>query len=71
MKRRNVDSEAIRSVGYDRRRQLLEVEFEGGYVYRYFAVPDEVFKTMMAADSMGTWFNQTFKSLRFQYEQLN
>jgi hypothetical protein len=70
VKRRLVESEAIRSVGYDAHRRLLEGEFNSGDVYHYFAVPQAVYDRLMAAESMGTWFNQTFKDMGFEYRQL-
>jgi hypothetical protein len=66
-----VESESLRSVGYDLPRRVLEVEFAGGDVYRYFDVPAEWHETLMAADSKGTWFNQVFKSMGFAYERVD
>ncbi|WP_462380256.1 KTSC domain-containing protein [Pseudomonas sp. Marseille-QA0892] len=71
MRRKPIASEALVSIGYDARRQVLEVEFDGGDVYRYRDVPIEVYETLLAAESKGTWFNQTFKSLGLEYEQVN
>ncbi len=41
MQREPVQSSNIRSVGYDLDEQLLEIEFENGNIYQYFAVPTE------------------------------
>lgn len=71
MRRKATASEALVSIGYDARRQILEVEFDGGDVYRYRDVPVEVYETLLAAESKGTWFNQTFKRLGFEYEQVD
>ena len=39
MHRQPVESSAVRSVGYDKARRVLEVEVEGGAVYQYLGVP--------------------------------
>lgn len=65
-----VESQSLRSVGYDLARRLLEVEFTSGDLYRYFDVPPEWHRMLMAAASKGTWFNQVFKSLGFAYPRV-
>ena len=39
----------------------LELEFCNGSIYRYFAVPPEVFEALLAAPSKGTYFNQSIR----------
>ena len=56
MKRRRVESSAIRSVGYDSDLALLEIEFTSGDVYRYHAVPPSVHRALMDAESKGRHF---------------
>jgi hypothetical protein len=48
-------SSAIRSVGH--RHGMLEVEVANGDVYRYFDVPQDVFRKLMRAKSKGVFFN--------------
>jgi hypothetical protein len=63
-----VDSASIASVGYDSAARELEVAFrESGDVYRYFDVPGDEYARLMAAESMGTYFNQVFKRRGFAY----
>jgi hypothetical protein len=70
MKRQPVHSSAIRSVGYDTGKQVLEVEFvETGHVYRYTGVPPRVYKALMKAASIGKYYNQYVKD-RFSYEMV-
>jgi hypothetical protein len=59
-----VQSDAIRSIGYDGQ-SILEIEFEDGAVYRYHGVPPDVHDAFMYADSKGKFFQQY---LRDQYE---
>ena len=56
MDRTLVDSEVLRSVGYDRDAQTLEIEFVRGSVYRYFSVPAHVYESIMIAISKGRYF---------------
>jgi hypothetical protein len=55
MVRQLVESSSISSVGFDPASQVLEVEFRrGGRVYRFFDVPEFLFKGLMVARSKGT-----------------
>jgi KTSC domain-containing protein len=56
MRRTAVTSESLASVGYDSTRQLLEIEFASGEIYRYYQVPVNVHRELMAADSHGRYF---------------
>ncbi|MGQ4659260.1 KTSC domain-containing protein [Lysobacter sp. F6437] len=70
MRRRRVESEALRSVGYDGKRQVLEIEFQSGELYRYFDVPASVHAGLMEAQSHGEYFSQHVRD-RFDYEHLD
>lgn len=56
MQRQPVESSMLRSAGYDPEREILELEFNNGRIYRYFGVPHEVLADLMAADSKGRYF---------------
>ncbi len=58
MRRRRVESSAIRSVGYERETAMLEVEFTSDRVYRFFAVPHAIYDGLMKAESVGAYFNE-------------
>lgn len=68
--REPVGSSAIASVGYSKRRQILEIEFLNGAVYRYFSVPRSVYHKLMAAESKAHYYHQNirgnFKSSRIR-----
>jgi len=51
-----VESSSLRSIGYDRRTATLEIEFDGGGVYRYEDVPLEIWQGLRQADSKGKFF---------------
>jgi len=68
MRRVAVESTSIASIGYDRRRRELEIEFrDTGDVYRYFSVSAGEYADLMAAESKGTYFNQVFKPQEHHY----
>jgi len=64
-----VDSSAIASVGYDRDTCVLEIEFVEGDVYQYFAVPRRVHRELLAADSMGRYFQSQIRD-RYGYQRV-
>lgn len=61
MYRQRVDSSAVRSVGYEKARRILEVETEGGTVYQYLDVPAREYFALLSADSVGRYYNQQIK----------
>ncbi|ARV57468.1 hypothetical protein BZZ01_01410 [Nostocales cyanobacterium HT-58-2] len=60
-KRIVVESEYLRSVGYDDLNQVLEIEFQKGEVYQYKDVPATVYAGLMNAPSHGKYFNANIK----------
>ncbi|NIO40760.1 MAG: KTSC domain-containing protein [Burkholderiales bacterium] len=56
MDRRTVNSSKIRSVGYDERARVLEVEHSDGSVYQYSGVSQEVYRRMMSAPTMASFY---------------
>jgi len=61
MKRKSVESSNLASVGYDVKKQILEIEFNHGGVYQYFDVPQEVYDELMNANSHGKYFVHNIK----------
>lgn len=66
MERERVTSDALRSVGYDPDRRLLDIEFASGGVYRYFDVPGHVHAGLMTADSKGAYFVRWIRDAGFE-----
>ncbi|MGH8750834.1 MAG: KTSC domain-containing protein [Burkholderiales bacterium] len=56
MERKSVNSGTIRSVGYDAREQVLEIEFTQGGIYQYSRVSPEVYRRLLAAPSTASYF---------------
>ena len=56
MDRKKVSSSSIRSVGYDERNRVLEVEFNDGRITQYSGVSAEVHRRLMSAPSIVSYF---------------
>jgi len=64
-----VQSRAIASVGYDPATNVLELEFVDGDLYRYYAVPRRVHQELLAAESMGRYFQSQIRE-QYGYERI-
>ena len=53
MKRVDVSSSTLESVGYDEATQTLEVASLSGAVYQYHGVPMSVYRDLLAASKVG------------------
>lgn len=67
--REPVSSSTILSVGYDAANETLEVEFKSTGVYQYLNVPQFIWERLMAADSIGKFFNAEIKNA-FPFEKV-
>ena len=56
MKRKRIDSSAIKSAGY--RKNTMQVEFNNGSLYNYADVPKSEFNTLIGAQSAGKHFKK-------------
>lgn len=61
MDRHIVSSSVIRSVGYDATKLILEIEFQNGTIYHYFAVPAKVHDSLLSVGSKGRFFDAWIK----------
>lgn len=59
----------MRSVGYDARSRILEIEFDSGSVYQYLGVPTW-YEGLRRAESKGRYFNTEIRDL-YPYVQVN
>lgn len=69
MKRTDVDSSMLDSVGYDEKKKILEVEFNHGGIYEYYDVEKETFDDLINADSLGRYFINNIKD-DYDYSQI-
>jgi hypothetical protein len=65
-----VRSSSLRGLAYDPATQTLEVEFHSGARYRYRQVPAQLVRDLLAADSLGRFFNQAIKAQAFPFERI-
>lgn len=62
MKRINVTSQMIQSIGYDKVNETLEVEFASNHsVYEYLNVPEYVYNEFLKDKSKGKYFLERIK----------
>ena len=61
MDRRKVSSGSIRSVGYEERNRVLEVEFSDGRITQYSSVSAEVHRRLMSAPSIVSYFRDNIE----------
>lgn len=69
-KRIEVESNYLRSIGYDSSNQVLEIEMRRGEVYQYLDVPTEIYTELMNAPSHGRYFNANIKE-NYTYRKLS
>jgi hypothetical protein len=57
MRRKQVVSTSLASVGYEAATRILEVEFRKGRIYQYHDVGADIVAQLMTADSKGRFMN--------------
>ncbi|MCY3782253.1 MAG: KTSC domain-containing protein [Chloroflexi bacterium] len=62
MNRSLVASSNVRSIGYDRDSETLEIEFNSGSIYQYFGVPEQMYDEIMRAPSKGRFVHQYIRN---------
>ena len=70
MNRAVVESTTLAVVAYDDVRELLELEFRSQAVYQYSGVPPAVYKALLQAPSVGSYFNRAIRG-RFPYSRVS
>ena len=70
MERKRVNASKLRSVGYEPRGRVLEIEFTSGSIVQYSGVSEEVHRRLMSAPSPGSYFedqiDENFPSKRIR-----
>ena len=61
MERKKVNSSSIRTVGYDERGRVLEVEFNDGRINQYSGVSPEVHRRLISAPSIVSYFRDNIE----------
>ena len=63
LERQKVASSTIVSVGYDRERLEMIIEFKGGSLYVYQGVPPVIYEKFLEAGSKGSFFHVNIKPI--------
>ncbi|MBC7927917.1 MAG: KTSC domain-containing protein [Bryobacteraceae bacterium] len=69
MRRQAVESTTMRSVGYQAKGGILEIEFDSGAVYQYLGVPARVHQGLLRAESKGRYLNNEIRDV-YPYMQV-
>jgi len=64
-----VGSNTFRAIGYDVPTATLEVEFCQRGTYRFFNVPEFLYRGLMLAPSKGAYFNKSIAT-RYRHEEV-
>jgi hypothetical protein len=68
MRRHKVQSSALQSIGYDAKKQVLELEFrDNRSVWQYFGIRPSTYRKFISAESLGNYF---IKRIKGRYPQL-
>ena len=70
MKRINVKSSQIKSIGYDKDEKILEIEFKKGTVYQYSDIYHEVYMELITAKSVGSFFMRNINK-KYEYKKVS
>lgn len=71
MNRVPVVSSNLSEVGYDPATGILEIAFMRGGVYQYFAVPSSIHEGLMAATSVGRYFDLNIKKAGYTVQKVS
>ncbi len=61
MERKKISSGSIRSIGFDERSRVLEVEFSDGKVVQYSGVSVEIHRRLVNAPSIVSYFRDNIE----------
>jgi hypothetical protein len=65
-----VNSSSIHHVGYDHASHRLFLDYEGGRLYEYFDVPNDVYVRLRNAVSIGRFVNYAIKP-HYHYKEIH
>jgi lysyl-tRNA synthetase class 2 len=60
----------LKSVGFDQKARVLEIQFHHGGIYRYHDVPAETHAALMKAESKGKYFQANIRN-KFRFERVS
>ena len=69
MQWRPVDSTVVTTIGYDPESRVLALRLTNGRAYRYFDVPEILYRRLLVADSIGRLYNAEVRD-HYQCERI-
>jgi hypothetical protein len=70
MKRIDVRSSNVNSIGYDDKNSVLEIEFKDRSVYQYYQVGKQIFLGLQNASSIGEYLDKHIKRAGYKYKKI-
>jgi hypothetical protein len=67
MRRQPIHSSMIASAGYDKKKSVLEIEFNSGAIWHYYDVTEKIFEGLKKSSSAGRYFDDYIKD---EYEEM-
>jgi hypothetical protein len=64
-----VTSSELHAIKYDDKTLVLEIHFRNGRMYRYTAVPESIYRALLAAESKGRFFNALIRD-KYPYQRV-
>ncbi|CAN5716529.1 hypothetical protein BH10ACI4_BH10ACI4_38890 [soil metagenome] len=66
----SVKSSNLSEVAYDRGTSTLGVRFKSGGEYEYLNVPEQVYRELISAPSVGSYFDANIKKAGYRFRQV-
>ncbi|MCR4963730.1 MAG: KTSC domain-containing protein [Firmicutes bacterium] len=70
MAMQSVKSSNLAKVGYDAKHAVLKVQFTSGARYIYYDVPESVYRNLLNAESLGSYFYYNIRT-SYRYEKVS
>jgi hypothetical protein len=64
----NVKSSSVKRIGYDKRHQILSIEYADHGPYNYYDVPEEIFEGLLESPSKGEYVNRKIRQ-KYDYSK--
>jgi hypothetical protein len=66
----SVNSSTVDAIAFDDASSTLGVRFKNGTEYEYSTVPESVYRGMLAASSVGRYFDANVKKAGYRFRQV-
>ncbi len=69
MERTNIDTRLIKSMGYDKEKKIMEVEFSSDMIYQYNNFPEDLYNEIVNHKNIDKFFKINIVN-RYHYKRL-